>query len=259
MCRHAAYLGPAISLQHFLLDPPHSLYKQSWNAQELVYARLNADGYGFGWFNARGEPATYTSAMPIWSDSNLPSLAGSMEYPLWVGEIRSATIGSPVHPFNTQPFRDERWLFVHNGYIRNFHEQVRPSITSWLSPQVAADIRGNTDSEYLFALLRQILLEHPDASVPEAMQTLFTLVGELAGGEESLLNLILTDGTTLYASRHGINHAAPSLYFTDNDPMFPGGQVVASEAFDPDAGWQRVPEQHLVILQSDVSPVLQAL
>lgn len=259
MCRHAAYLGPAISLQQFLLDPPHSLYSQSWNAQELVYARLNADGYGFGWFNGQGEPATYTSAMPIWSDSNLPSLAGSLQYPLWVGEVRSATIGSPVHPYNTQPFRDARWLFVHNGYIRKFHEQVRPSITARLSPQIAADIRGNTDSEYLFALLRQIMLDSPDASVPDAMHELFTIVGELADSEESLLNLILTDGTTLYANRHGINHQAPSLYYTDSDPMFPGGQLVASEAFNPEAGWQRVPEQHVVILQSDTAPVLQAL
>ena len=259
MCRHAAYLGPAISLQQFLIDPPHSLHSQSWNAQELKYARLNADGYGFGWFNRHGEPATYTTAVPIWSDNNLPSLAASMEYPLWVGEIRSATIGNPVHPYNTQPFRDDRWLFVHNGYIRRFHEQVRPALTARLAAHIAADIRGNTDSEYLFALLRQILLDAPDTGIPAALQTLFAIIGEMAGGEEALLNLVLTDGTTLYANRHGINHEAPTLYYTDNDPMFPGGQLIASEAFSPDGGWQRVPEQHIVIMRPGTSPQLQAL
>jgi glutamine amidotransferase len=259
MCRHAAYLGPAITLQQFLLDPPHSLYRQSWDARELKYARLNADGYGFGWFNSRGEPSTYTSAMPVWSDNNLPSLAGSMEYTLWVGEVRSATIGNPVHPFNTQPFRDERWLFVHNGYIRNFHQQVRPALTAQLAPEIAADIRGNTDSEYLFATLRQYLRDDASLSVPDAIRRLFTKVGELAGREESLLNLILTDGKTLHACRHGINHEAPSLYYTDSDPLFPGGQLVASEAFNPDAGWQVVPEQHFVILEADRPAVFQAL
>jgi glutamine amidotransferase len=259
MCRHAAYLGPAITLQQFLMDPPHSLYRQSWDAKELKYARLNADGYGFGWFNGKGNPATYTSAMPIWSDNNLDSLAGSMEYPLWVGEVRSATIGNPVHAFNTQPFRDERWLFVHNGYIRGFHERVRPSLTAQLAPEIAAGIRGNTDSEYLFATLRQLVKDDPALTVPYAMSRLFKRVGELAGSEESLLNLILTDGNTVYASRHAINHESPSLYYTASEPMFPGGQLVASEAFDPDAGWQSVPEQHVLILTADTPPVLQAL
>ncbi len=259
MCRHAAYLGPAISLQQFLIDPPHSLYQQSWNAQELKYARLNADGYGFGWFNDAGKPASYTSAMPIWSDHNLVSLAGSMKYPLWVGEIRSATIGNPVHAFNTQPFQDDRWLFVHNGFVRDFHEQLRPSITAQLSPAVAAGIRGNTDSEYLFALFRQILLDEKDIPAGAALRMLFSRIGDLAGDTESLLNLLLTDGTTLYASRHAINHESPSLYFTASDPRFPQGQLVASEAFDPDAGWQRVPEHHLLMLTPDSAPALQAL
>jgi len=259
MCRHAAYLGPAISLQQFLVEPPHSLYQQSWNAQELKYARLNADGYGFGWFNEAGNPATYTSAMPIWSDHNLAPLAGSMKYPLWVGEIRSATIGNPVHAYNTQPFHDDHWLFVHNGYVRDFHEQVRPSITAQLSPSVAANICGNTDSEYLFALFRQILLDEKDIPVIDALRMLFSRVGQLAGDNESLLNLLLTDGKTVYASRHAINHESPSLYFTTTDPRFPQAQLVASEAFDPDADWQRVPEHHLLMLTSNSTPALLAL
>ena len=259
MCRHAAYLGPAISLKQFLLDPPHSLYTQSWNARELKYAKLNADGYGFGWFNGSGEPASYTTAMPIWSDNNLPSLAGSMQNTLWLGEIRSATIGNPVHAYNTMPFRDAHWLFVHNGYIRKFHEQVRSPMTARLAPEIAAEIRGNTDSEYLFASLRQIMRDDPSLSVLDAMRGLFALVAELVGSEESLLNLLLTDGRTVFASRHGINHESPSLYYTSSDPMFPDGQLIASEAFSGDAGWEAVPEHHFVILEAGRSPELQPL
>ena len=53
MCRLAAYLGPAIPLQQLLLQPSHSLYRQAREPKELIYAKLNADGYGFGWYFLR--------------------------------------------------------------------------------------------------------------------------------------------------------------------------------------------------------------
>ncbi|VAW77744.1 hypothetical protein MNBD_GAMMA13-583, partial [hydrothermal vent metagenome] len=49
MCRIAAYLGPPITLGMLLTEPPHSLLVQGWAPRELRYAKLNADGYGFGW------------------------------------------------------------------------------------------------------------------------------------------------------------------------------------------------------------------
>ena len=51
MCRLAAYIGPTLRLEELLLKPEHSLVKQSWAPREMMEARLNADGYGFGWFD----------------------------------------------------------------------------------------------------------------------------------------------------------------------------------------------------------------
>ncbi len=136
MCRLAAYLGPAISLQQFLIDPPHSLYRQSWEPRELKYARLNADGFGFGWYDPDGEPAKYTHSAPIWADANLPALARSLHNTLWIAEIRSATEGNPVHALNTAPFCADRRLFIHNGFISDFHHQVRPRMLQLLPPRL---------------------------------------------------------------------------------------------------------------------------
>ena len=58
MCRLAAYLGPSLPLNQFLLDPPHSLVHQSWSPREMYYAKMNADGYGFGWY-LYGDNPTY--------------------------------------------------------------------------------------------------------------------------------------------------------------------------------------------------------
>jgi glutamine amidotransferase len=259
MCRLAAYLGPAISLQQFLLDPPHSLYRQSWEPRELVYARLNADGYGFGWYAPDSSPAIYTSILPIWSDSNLPHLARTLSNPLWLAEVRSATQGNPVHQFNTQPFLDMQHLFLHNGLIRDFHQDIRPAMSRILAPEIAAGIHGNTDSEYLFACLRQLLAENPRLPLPDALRRLFDLLAEWIDEQPALLNIVITEGERLYAARHGLNHECPSLYYTTDDELFPGGQLIASERFTEDSFWQPVPEHHLLILDQQNPPELLAL
>lgn len=259
MCRLAAYLGPAIPLRKFLLEPPHSLYRQAREPQELLYTTLNADGYGFGWYSPDGTPSTYTSVQPIWSDSNLPSLARTLSSPLWLAEVRSATEGNPVHQYNTQPFFDSALLFVHNGFIQGFHERVRPGILHQLSPAVSATMHGNTDSEHLFACLRQLMLDDPELQPDDAIRRLFELLGGMVGNQPALLNLVITDGTCLYATRHGLNHESPSLYYTTSDPRYPGGQLVASERFSMHASWQPVPEHHILTLAPDQPPVLQAL
>lgn len=259
MCRLAAYLGPDIPLKQFLLDPPHSLYRQSWDPRELKYAKINADGYGFGWYSPDSIPSVYNSVLPIWSDANLPHLAGTLSNPLWIAEIRSATLGHPVHQYNTPPFFDDRHLFVHNGFIRDFHQQVRPLMNRMLSPGVAGDIQGNTDSEYLFACLRQLLVENPKLSLTNALRTLFDRLDDWVGEQPALLNIIITEGERIYASRHGINHECPSLYYTTDDELFPGGQVVASERFTEDSFWQPVPEHHILVLDANNPPELLAL
>ena len=259
MCRLAAYLGPAIPLQQLLLDPPHSLYKQSWEPKELKYTRLNADGYGFGWYNSEDLAATYTSTSPIWSDHNLPTLAAALCEPLWIAEVRSATEGNPVHAFNTAPFCDDQFLFAHNGFIRDFHARVLPEILRFLSPGSIAKLRGNTDSEYLFIVLCQLLQKPATADLPAAIRKLFRLLDDWIDEQPALLNIVVSDGERLYAARHGLNHECPSLYYTTDDEMFPGGQLLASERFSDNGFWQPVPEHHILVLDPDDPPELQAL
>jgi glutamine amidotransferase len=259
MCRLAAYLGPAISLQQFLIDPPHSLYHQSREPRELKYAKLNGDGYGFGWFDPDGQPSAYTNPAPIWTDTNLPALARSLYQRLWIAEVRSATDGSPVHRLNTPPFRDERRLFTHNGFITDFQLQVRPRLLRMLDPAITADVRGNTDSEYLFACLRQILQDAAGLQPMRAIQRLYEQVAGMVGDQPALLNLAMADAGGIYAARHALNHASPSLYYTTTDPEFPGGQLVASERFSENPGWQAVPEHHVLALRPEQPPELLAL
>ena len=49
MCRHAAYIGPSLTLADFMLSPQHNLIEQAIHPREMRVGRINADGFGFGW------------------------------------------------------------------------------------------------------------------------------------------------------------------------------------------------------------------
>ena len=256
MCRLAAYIGPTIPLKQFLLDPPHSLVRQSWEPKELHYAKLNADGFGFGWYGLDEAPAIYTNPAPIWNDTNLDYLARSLESDLWLANVRSATQGSAVNQVNTQPFHDADLIYLHNGFIQNFRTHCRSLLEARLDPEFSASIQGNTDSEYLFALFRQLLAEEPDLPLEAVLEGLFESLEEWAGQQEALLNIVITDGQRLYAARHAFNHDCPSLYYITDDESFPGAQLIASEPLTQADFWQPVPEHHILILDPEQPPEL---
>jgi glutamine amidotransferase len=256
MCRHAAYLGPAISLSRFLEDPDHSLVTQAYKPREMLTATLNADGFGIGWQLADGSFGTYTNPMPVWSDVNLAHIGRALVSPLWLGNVRSATPGLPVNQANTHPFLVEGRLFSHNGFIHGFADGPRARLRAHLEARHDAPIRGNTDSEYLFAALRQELDGANDGET--ALRRLFDRVEDWLGGVHGLFNFLLADGEAVYASRFAVRHEAPSLY-VGSDPMFAGGWLVASEPFTDDTSWQPVPDDHLVVLRRGAGPRLEAL
>lgn len=256
MCRLAAYLGTEISLGKLILDPPHSLQVQSWAPRELRYAKLNADGYGFAWYPDSEQPAVYVNPMPIWTDPNLRHLAGALRSELWVASVRSATTGNPVSHANTQPFIDQKTIFDHNGLIDDFHQQVRPAVASMLKPGYLASIQGNTESEYLFAMLRQILDENQRASMQASLTRFLGQVEGCLHGQKALLNLVVADRQRLYAVRHSIDDPCPSLYYTIEDEAFPDAQLIASERLTTSSGWQPVPEHHILIIDRRKPPEL---
>lgn len=259
MCRFAAYLGPQIPLQRFLLEPEHSLVKQSWQPREMRTAVLNADGFGFGWYNPDDTPACYRNTLPIWADPNVAELARSLVRPLWMAYVRSATDGFATGFNNTQPFVDEELMFLHNGYVDAFPAQARPHIRRWLRADLEATIHGNTDSEYLFAVLRQLLYEDEDTTVETALRRLCDRLADWSGGRAVLLNLAVSDGRRVYALRHALHEQCPSLYYTADDEAFPGAQLLASEPLTDAEFWRPVPPHHLLVLDPEDPPSLLPL
>ena len=233
------------------MEPDHSLYRQSWEPKEMEEAILNADGFGFGWINPSKQTAIYTSTRPIWSDTNLGSLCESLFSPYWLANVRSATPGQQITQSNTHPFKVDQILFTHNGYIEDFNPKIRSIFHDILDSSIQGEIQGNTDSEYLFALLRQQLLKTPD--IAEAIAAMVSTLPEIISDEKVLLNMIVGDGTRFYILRHAINGQCPTLYYSTEENDFPGSILIASEALTESRKWQAIPE-HSYCTISDNSP-----
>lgn len=259
MCRMAAYLGPELALSAFLLEPPHNLVVQARQPRELHYTTLNADGFGLGWYAEDGEPALYVCPLPIWSDPNLAHLARSLQSDLWFANVRSATPGLGFGFANTQPFAADGLLYMHNGFIRDFGAHVRPQLHTYLDPLIQAGIAGNTDSEYLWAMLRHQLADDEDIAIETAIAEMFELLSDWIGDGTAMLNLMVSDGERIYAARHAINDTCPSLYFTTDDDRFPNGQVIASERLTDEAYWHAVPDHTILILDPEQPPELVSI
>ena len=232
------------------------MIKQAWDPKELREAVLNADGFGLGWYN-QSQPARYRQHIPIWNDANLRDICTSIQRPLWLAMVRSATPGLGTHHFNTQPFAYQQWLYLHNGYIENFPDKIRSCFRRVLEDQCQDLIQGDTDSEYIFALLLQHLSQNQQPS--DAIRNCLMHIEELIGDRRALLNILVTDGKAIYATKHAIHGLCPSFYLAHQHPGFSGGSLIASEALDKHPCWQTLPDHSLVKLLPDTEPVIDAL
>ncbi len=260
MCRLAAYLGEELPLKTLLLEPEHSLYVQSWQPKELSYAKLNADGFGFGWYLPDGTPAAYCNQAPIWTDPNLESLGDALHAPLWLAMVRSATANYGLSPFNVQPFRRGRLMFVHNGFIGDFNKGVRHAIAAELDADILENIRGLTDSEYLFGLLCQFAAKR-SGDLAAALADTVEWCRKSLSDKPALLNAVVTDGDQLCALRLALNAEAPTLYCAENsaDGFPAGSRLIASERLTRDGDWREVPAGYLLTLKRGQPAVQVAL
>jgi glutamine amidotransferase len=234
MCRHLCYLGEPVTLSELLLRPPHSLLVQSYAPCDMRGGgRINADGFGVGWFSGAGPATRYRRSIPIWQDGDFATLAGQLSAPAVLAAVRNGTAGMPVSDGASAPFTDGRWLFSLNGLIDGWPDTAA-GLAEELPTTELLRLDAPTDAALLWAVLRRRL-----SAGAEPAAVLAGLVDDvLAAAPRSRLNLLLTDGRFGYATT--VTH---SLSVRSSDT----GTVLASEPFDEDPAWQRVEDGRLVV------------
>jgi predicted glutamine amidotransferase len=136
MCRWMAWHGQPVLIEELLFKTQHGIVDQSLHSR-MGAEPTNGDGFGVGWYGAGEGPGVYHSVAPAWGDANLRELAGHVASPLFLVHVRAA-IGSPIQQTNCHPFRHGRWLFVHNGYVGDFHV-IRRDLMWAIDPKLCSN------------------------------------------------------------------------------------------------------------------------
>lgn len=259
MCRWLAYSGSPIAIEALVTRPKNSLIHQSMESA-LGATAVNGDGFGVGWY-AAGDPipAVFRSAQPAWADPNLPELARHIRSGLFLAHVR-ATTGTPVQQTNCHPFRYERWLWQHNGAVREF-ERVRRDLLLAVDPMFFPNIRGTTDTEVMFHLALTFGLADDPVTAVEKMIGFIEDVGRAHGVRHPLQMTVGTaDGTNLYVFRYSSEGRSRSLFYSRDLPtlrdlhpdvdvlheLHDETRVVVSEPLGDTlpGAWVEVPEAH---------------
>lgn len=276
MCRLMAYKGTPILLDELLYKPKNSLINQSINAKELEEP-LNGDGFGVGWYTQAisPEPATFVSLNPAWSNRNLRNLAPKIQSDCLVAHVRAASVGE-VSEANCHPFQYNELLMAHNGGVENF-SKIKRELRSGLTDPIYNWIKGQTDSEHIFAtLVNRIYFENKSItpeSVTEAFEYTFQQVKNLMVKkgihEEAYLNMVVTNGHFIVATRYvtdpkeeplTLYHSEGSRYVVEDGitrmeaPKDDDEAVlVVSEKLTDSDQWTIIPKNHFVIVEENLN------
>jgi glutamine amidotransferase len=290
MCRALLYLGEPVLLDNLLFQPDSALVRQSYMPKMLNM--LNLAGFGMrAWDPESHDPATpYTyasDAVPVF-DRNLKSLAAKVKAGCVLAHVRGVAYSThaEVSKQNVHPFQFEGIpvTLAHNGDLVRFGE-LRPRLAAHCRPELARQVRGTTDSEWIYAVLVSQLDDPRLPQTGEALVRALRRTLEIVRDERAALgidvtssaNLFVTDGRQVAAARycfdfgcygtddparvHEPNTGFLSLWYTvgssyglhDGEWKMTGGArnadsiLIASEPLTRDvATWVEVPEYSIL-------------
>ena len=163
-----------------------------------------------------------------------------------IAHVRQKTVG-PTSLANTHPFVQSGWVFAHNGTLVD-----HASLRAQTSAARLAQVRGDTDSEVLFAFLLTRLdqagLTHVASSAgarEEATRVIAGAAAELRARKAGAFNFLLSDGASCFVHRFG-----RSLFLLERSPHEPARERAAmGPGTPPAAPW--TPRRHAVLVASE--------
>ena len=262
MCRWLVYSGSSVSLEDLIFKPAHSLIDQSLDSR-LGETATNGDGFGIGWYGDVDAPAVFRSVEPVWSNQNLKNIARHITSPTVFAHIRAST-GTPIQQTNCHPFQHGKWLWMHNGAIREFASLKRDLIFA-VDASLYPEIEGSTDSEVFFYLALIFgLQDDPPTAVARAVGFIEETGRKLGVEHPIQMTVATTDGSCVWTFRYSSERRSRSLYYSTetgtlrrqfpDNPVFQrlseeARMVVSEPLSDLEGVWNEVPESSYCVIQ----------
>ncbi|WP_394125930.1 class II glutamine amidotransferase [Vibrio hepatarius] len=245
MCRWLAYQGESIYLDKLVYEPEHSLVHQSLEARKAV-TRVNADGFGLGWYTERDTPGQFHEVLPAWGDENLRSLTHHIRSHRFMAHVRSST-GTQVSRSNCHPFMSENWMFLHNGQIGGF-EQVKFDLERQLCESLFLKRMGTTDSELIFLLMLQNgLKDNPVEAIKMTLSMIVKVMESKLIEEPLKASICISDGEQFWVVRYSSDQEAPTVFIKQDG----ANVVLASEPLEKSPQWKQVSPQSILAIHLD--------
>jgi gamma-glutamyl hercynylcysteine S-oxide hydrolase len=222
MCRHVAWLGAPRSVASLVLEPEFGLLRQSYAPRRQRHGRMNADGWGAGWWTpGLPRPARWRAARALWGDNSFASVSPHVSGAAIIAAVRNASPGMPLDETAVSPFSSGGWLLSHNGRL---DRSLLPD-SAWRGAESVCDS----------AVLAAWLLDAPGelgARVLEvARRDPAARLNVLAGDGRRILATVVGETLSVLVSRDGV--------------------AVASEPYDDDPGWRDIPDRSLLSVTCD--------
>ncbi len=180
-----------------------------------------------------------------------------------MAHIRAST-GTAVQQTNCHPFRHDKWLWVHNGLVRDFH-LIKRDLALAVDESLYADMEGSADSEMLFYLALTFGLEDDPPKAVERMVGFVEDVGHRHGTEHPIQMTIGTsDGKSLWAFRYSSERDSRTLFYSTDvrtvrrlhpeldllQDISDESRIIVSEPLgDLSGAWNEVPESSYGFVQ----------
>ncbi len=181
MCRVLAYIGPEVPVENLLLKPGNSLINQTLDPER--HPQLQLAGWGFG---AWGEhllkpekPLLYHRPMAAFYDDNADGIIPSLQANTLLAHVRAANYNSSCvladencHPFS---YQETPWIIAQNGDLPNW-KLLQRELLQHCKDKYLEQMRGTTDTEFLYVLLLSLLESDSDEGVQRGFEELLGLI-----------------------------------------------------------------------------------
>ncbi len=215
MCRVLAYIGPETPLENLLLKPENSLVNQALDPER--HPELQLAGWGFGAWGEHllkpEEPLVYHRPMAAFYDDNANSIIPSLQAHTMLAHVRAAAYNSATvladencHPFS---YKETPWIIAQNGDLPGW-QLLQRELLQHCKDTYLKQMRGSTDTEFLYVLLLSLLEGDSNADVQRAIEDMLGLIAqamkELDLGALTKLKMALVSPKRIIGVNWGLGH-----------------------------------------------------